>query len=49
MIRTDEGFMVLEINAGVMMEHLSGEDPEYYEIAKGIYKDAVLRMLEETR
>ncbi len=48
-IRTDEGFMVLEINAGVMMEHLSGEDPEYYEIAKGIYKDAVLRMLEETR
>ncbi|MBQ1377922.1 MAG: hypothetical protein IIY77_08115 [Lachnospiraceae bacterium] len=39
--------MVLEINGGVMMEHLSGQSPEYYEKAKEVYRKAVLLSFEE--
>lgn len=39
------GFEVLEINSGVMMENLARSNPENYEIAKNIYKKAILHYL----
>lgn len=44
-IRTDCGFQILEVNAGVMMEHFAGLSEENYRIAREIYRDALLRML----
>ncbi len=46
-VRVSGKYMVLEVNAGVMMEHLSGQSPEYFERAKGVYKKAVLRLFDE--
>lgn len=45
-VATLEGLKVLEINSGVMMENYAGQDAESYAIAKEIYRDAVMRMLE---
>ena len=41
-IDAEEGFMVLEVNAGVMLEHFSGQNEECYNTAKEIYRKAVL-------
>lgn len=40
-IDTEEGLMVLEVNAGVMMEHFSGQNEECYKKAKEIYRKAI--------
>lgn len=42
-----DGYRVLEINSGVMMEHFSRQSESAYRIAKDIYRDAILCMLEE--
>lgn len=46
-IETEEGFRVLEVNAGVMMEHFAGQSEETYETAKSIYRKALLRCFED--
>ena len=46
MIKTDEGWKVLEVNAGVMMEHFASSGKEQYQIAKEIYRDAIRKMFE---
>lgn len=46
-IDTEEGLRVLEINAGVMMEHFAGQDEESYETAKAIYRKALLKSFED--
>lgn len=38
-------YKVLEINSGVMMEHFSQQSEKMYQIAKSIYKEAILCML----
>lgn len=38
-------YKVLEINSGVMMEHFSRQDKNTYKIAKSIYREAILSML----
>lgn len=40
-ISTDQGLLVLEVNSGVMMEYLSGENEAYRTIAKDIYHQAI--------
>lgn len=44
-IRCADGWKVLEVNSGVMMEHFAGTSEAYYQKAKAIYKDAVCKML----
>lgn len=39
-----DGYRVLEINSGVMMEHFSLQDKKSYETAKSIYREAILEM-----
>ncbi len=46
-IDTKEGLRVLEINAGVMMEHFAGQDEESFETAKAIYRKALLKSFED--
>ena len=36
--------MVLEVNSGVMMEAFASFREEYYEIAKSVYRKALLAM-----
>lgn len=43
-IKCNDGYKVLEINSGVMMEHFSLQDEEKYKIAKEIYREAILKM-----
>ena len=38
-------YLVLEINSGVMMEYLSQTDDKSRQIAKQIYKEAILKMM----
>lgn len=40
-IQSTNGFEVLEVNSGVMMEHFAKSSKKNYEIAKNIYRDAV--------
>lgn len=40
-IDTSEGFLVLELNGGVMMEHFSGQSAACFETAKAIYREAL--------
>ena len=40
-------YKVLEINSGVMMEHFSQQDETSYQIAKSIYKEAILKMFDK--
>lgn len=42
-IKTQNGFSVLEINSGVMTENFARESEENYRTAKEIYREAVLR------
>ena len=44
-VDTEGQLKVLEVNSGVMMEHFSRKNNEYFEIAKGIYRDAIKFML----
>ena len=46
-IETAEGLKILEINGGVMMEHLAGQSPRCRKRAKEAYEKAVLRMFED--
>lgn len=46
-IDTEQGMQVLEVNTGVMMEHFAGLNKYNYELAKHIYKEAILKMLSE--
>ena len=46
-IDTPEGLMVLEINAGVMLEHFSGQSPECFAKAKEIYRAAILAAFQD--
>lgn len=41
-----DGYKVLEINSGVMMEHFSQQDENSYKIAKSIYREAILKMFD---
>ena len=45
-IETEEGFMILEVNAGVMLEHFSGQSPECFALAKEVYRAAILAAFE---
>lgn len=45
-ILTGGKLMILEINGGVMMEHLSQQSDAYYQKAKEVYRRAVLRAFE---
>jgi len=45
-IRCKDGWKVLEVNSGVMMEHFAGTNEEYYQKAKAIYRDAILKMMD---
>jgi len=40
-VRTVDGYRILEINSGVMMEHFASSSDENYAKAKSIYKEAV--------
>ena len=42
----NETFKVVEINSGVMMEHFSQQNHNCYNIAKKIYREAILKMFE---
>lgn len=44
-VKCQQIYRVLEINSGVMMEHFSQQDESTYNIAKGIYKEAILSMM----
>lgn len=44
-IETNNQYLVLEINSGVMMEHFSQLNDSSYQIAKRIYKEAIESML----
>lgn len=46
-VECEDGYQVLEVNSGVMMEYLSGMKEEYYQIAKNIYRKAIQMMLVE--
>ncbi|MBP3284213.1 MAG: hypothetical protein J6M02_01795 [Clostridia bacterium] len=45
-IKYNENYAVLEINSGVMMEHFSKVSRENYEIAKEIYKEAMMKLFD---
>jgi D-alanine-D-alanine ligase-like ATP-grasp enzyme len=40
-IKTGQGYLILEINSGVMMEYFSQVSDEHYQIVKEIYKEAI--------
>ncbi len=43
-VKCNDGYRVLEINSGVMMEHFSLQDDEKYKLTKEIYREAILKM-----
>lgn len=43
-VKCTDGYRVLEINSGVMMEYFSQQDEASYQIAKEIYREAILKM-----
>ena len=43
LVKTKEGYKVLEINSGVMMENFANSSEENYKTAKSIYKKAVMK------
>ena len=45
-ISTNNELMVLEVNRGVMMVNFASMNDEYYNIAKEIYREAILKMFE---
>ncbi len=46
-VESDDGFKVLEINSGVMMEHFSQQDEASYLLAKQIYRQAIDKMFRQ--
>jgi ribosomal protein S6--L-glutamate ligase len=48
-VSSEQGLKVLEVNSGVMMEHFSQESAENYQLAKNIYREAVLKMFSEIK
>ena len=46
-VETKDGLEVLEVNAGVMMEHFAGQDEEDYGLAKAIYRKALIKAFED--
>ena len=44
-INTNGQLEILEVNSGVMMENLSCANPEYYNVAKNIYRKAIFNYL----
>lgn len=45
-VKCNGEYKVLEINSGVMMEHFSQQDDNTYKIAKNIYREAILEMMQ---
>lgn len=45
-IETLEGIKILEANSGVTIDKFAGLNSEYYNLAKNIYKEAILKMFE---
>jgi len=45
-VKYKDNWAVLEVNSGVMMEHFSKVSQENYEIAKRIYKEAILKLFD---
>ena len=45
-IETAEGYEILEVNSGVMMENLAGMGPESRALAKETYRKAIHKMME---
>ncbi|MDD6206908.1 MAG: hypothetical protein PUB10_00095 [Clostridiales bacterium] len=45
-VKGENGLRVLEINSGVMMEYLSGQEKASHDIAKAIYREAIHKMFE---
>ncbi len=43
-VKTDDGYKILEINSGVMMENLARTDETCYNLAKETYRSAILKM-----
>ncbi|MDK2809072.1 MAG: hypothetical protein PWP24_1809 [Clostridiales bacterium] len=41
-IATEQSYLILEVNSGVMMEHFSDENETHRTIAKEIYREAIL-------
>ena len=46
LVDAGNGLQVLEVNAGVMMEHFAGQGDAYFKLAKEIYQDALSRSFE---
>lgn len=44
-IKTQKNYRILEVNSGVMMEYLSGENPTLRSISKEIYRSAIQKMM----
>lgn len=44
-IQCPDGYRVLEINSGVMMDYFSRQDERAYQTAKSIYREAILSMM----
>lgn len=44
-VKSVDGWNVLEVNSGVMMENLASNGRECYELAKSIYRKAIQKML----
>lgn len=47
-IECEDGYRILELNSGVMMEQFSRQSQQCYDIAKKIYGDAISAMLKES-
>jgi glutathione synthase/RimK-type ligase-like ATP-grasp enzyme len=45
-VKTPDGYKILEINSGVMMENLARTDDQCYQLAKETYRKAIHTMLE---
>jgi glutathione synthase/RimK-type ligase-like ATP-grasp enzyme len=45
-VETNNGMLVMEINSGVMTENFAQVNKEHYNIAKNIYKNALITMLD---
>ncbi|MEK7434273.1 MAG: hypothetical protein AABZ74_14170 [Cyanobacteriota bacterium] len=44
-VETEDSFLVMEINSGIMMESFAQQDENKFKIAKNIYKKALVKMM----
>lgn len=44
-VKIGEEYKILEINSSVMMEYFSRQNSDYYQLAKNIYREAILTIL----